>query len=1016
MNRTDAIRYRRSDTIHGLFAHCVRATPDAVALIHGDRRISYRDLDTLARGYAADLEALGVGPGDMVPLLIPRGIEMVAAMLAILRRGAAYAVLDPAWPRTRRKELIAALAGPILITDDASWPQRRWQPAAQVTGGQPTPVEVRGSDPAMVFFTSGSTGTPKGAILPHHGTARLFDGDPFQPYGPGIVQAQTMPLHWDGSILDLWSSLLSGGTAILLDEVMQPQVLRRVIREHGVNAAGFLPGALFNLIVDEDVDAFAGLRFLGIGGERLSPRHVAAFLKRHPDIALTNVYGPVESTALVTAHRIAAADPGVDIPLGHPVNASNVYVFDGDRRCAPGETGELCLAGDGLAVAYLHNPQLTARHFVTVDIDGAPMRVYRTGDLGCVGPDGVFAYLGRGDRQVKISGHRIEPGEVERHAEAVPGVLRGAVVPTRGPDGTLRGLRLCYVGTADPEALRRTLADRLPAYLVPAEVSRLDALPLTANGKVDYATLASHGKLGYVEVGAPCGGERAAGNDDPVAAIFRSVLGVAGIGGADSFFDLGGTSLEAARLCARIAGTLGVTVPVSQIYRTPTVAGLTSWLAGEGPEPEGIHPESADGDALIPLGVGPANYIDATNGTICVTTWRVSGPLDEEALAAALNDIHHRHPSLHTRYLRTDPPAARIPDRIEPVEIRVLAAGKHRGECGPDTVGTRHDLNQAIQEPLDITQGRVWRAVIGEPEADGGRWFGIGVHHIAFDAWSLDLLVADLSHAYAARLRNDAPRWTDVAPGPAELAEESAHLRTIDLDAQRRHWQRHLRTMPRVALPGLPRGPLPPTGPTEGPRLTVTEAELAAWDAYGSRFAGLLAICGATLREVTGQTDIGVLVPVAMRGNPVADAAITCRINPVVLRLSTHEGVPARIKEALAAADLPFGAVVAAVAAVRPDLHALLTLPIFLLQDRPTEVLTLAGCRVDLIEDRAAQDIPSPLAIEVVLTETGANLNVGVRTDLLPRSLADEVAARYLSILRAGPQASAVESLQRSNA
>jgi hypothetical protein len=624
-------------------------------------------------------------------------------------------------------------------------------------------------------------------------------------------------------------------------------------------------------------------------------------------------------------------------------------------------------------------------------------------------------------------------------------VRRSAAVPVTDAHGAPRSLALYYVadpdGGIEPARLLATLVETLPGYLVPRTAHRVPTLPLNANGKIDTWALAESARTGSAlppdSTSGPLSGPQpgpetsaAAFPNAPAAPaaphtpespdpqdardrflrVFRDVLGCPEMTDTDGFFALGGDSLDAARLCTRIAAALSVVVPVSQIYRTPTPAGLAAWFAGL----DGEAGAPADG-AQIPLGVGQANYIHATASTICVQDWSITGPLDPVALHAALDDVHRRHEALRASYHDGAPPTARVSASTGRMELRRLPARPPSGESGDEA--ERAAVHAAVQEPLDPGSGRIWRAVLTEPDPSGRRLFSVGVHHIAFDGWATDLFVADLGLAYAARLDGRAPQWPAPAPGLSDLAAAALLGRCgVDLDAQRTEWQQRLRTLPRFAVPGLPRGPLPPAGPTDGRHFEITAEILRPWReeraAGGNLFSGLLAVFAATLRELTGRDGHGVLVPVARRGDPVTDAAVTCRVNPVVVRLpraaeagrdplaATAEAV----NEALAAQDLPFGEVIAAVARVRPDLDALLSLPIFLVQDEAAPLI-LRGCGARALADRPARDIPSPLAVEVALAGEGANLNVAVRTDVLPLSLAGAVGEHYLRILRSGPGA-----------
>lgn len=463
-----------------------------------------------------------------------------------------------------------------------------WAPPAEdltvtaARGLRPTPVTVTGGDPCAVFFTSGTSGTPKGVVSTHENAVRLFDAETFAELGPGTVMPQTAPPTWDGFTLDCWSMLLTGGTTVLLDEpVLVPRTLRALVAEDGVNAA-FMTTQLFNMLVTTDVGAFAGMKWLAVGGERAAPTRIRRFLAEHPSIRLLNVYGPVECGAIVTAHDIRPedCDDPAGIPLGRALAHTEILVLDGDRVCAPGETGELCLGGPGLARGYLGNPDLTESVFVTV----SSQRLYRTGDLGHRTAEGVLHYTGRGDRQIKIRGHRIEPAEVERTVERVATVTGAAVVPLPKPDGSYHGLALFYTRVDEtgvgPEELRERLTSLLPEYLVPRHVHRLDRFPLLANGKLDRRELAARARPERTHSDAPPAEDTPVleGTAGVVAEAFRTVLDAGPVPPDASFFELGGSSLEAARLCQHLDEALGAAVQLSQIFRTPTVRGLADWL------------------------------------------------------------------------------------------------------------------------------------------------------------------------------------------------------------------------------------------------------------------------------------------------------------------------------------------------------------------------------------------------------------------------------------------------------
>ncbi|MFF5024289.1 amino acid adenylation domain-containing protein [Streptomyces collinus] len=1029
--QAEAPRFTRGATMHALFQDAARRFPEATALVHGPARVSYRELDAASDTLAALLQEQGVRPGDLVPVLLERGTRLIAVLVALFKCGAAYSVLDPRWPAERLRTQIVQLDAPLLVTaSTGAWPVPAWAPPAEdltvtaARGLRPAPVAVSGGDPCAVFFTSGTSGAPKGVVSLHENAVRLFDEHTFAELGPGTVMPQTAPPTWDGFTLDCWSMLLTGGTTVLLDEpVLVPRALRALIAEDGVNAA-FMTTQLFNMLVTTDVGAFAGMRWLAVGGERAAPTRIRRFLAEHPGIRLLNVYGPVECGAIVTAHDIRPedCDDPAGIPLGRELAHTDVVVLDGDRVCASGETGELCLGGPGLARGYLGRPELTEAVFTTV----GGRRVYRTGDLGHRTAGGVLHYTGRGDRQIKVRGHRIEPAEVERTVERVPTVTGAAVVPLPKPDGSYHGLALFYTRADDrgtgPEELRERLASLLPEYLVPRHVHLLDRFPLLANGKLDRRELAARARTeqpaGPGSGGPAPDGTALDGTAGAVAEAFRTVLGTGPVPEHASFFELGGSSLDAARLCQHLDDTLGAAVQLSQLFRTPTVRGLADWLdsAPRAGEPSGTGPEGTPGEVVLPpqqAGFLWAGAHDSTGiGGLCRLTWWLSGPVDLAALELAAGDVQLRHQSLHARYvLREQTALAVLPERPAPAEFLRLP------DADDETAAVEHWL-AAVFTPLAVDEGRVWRCAALRSRDTGRTLFGLVAHHVAFDGASETVLAADLAFAYVARAEGRAPRFPAPAASLAQVAADHRRaLSRADLTAQRAFWEELLDDPEPLRLPGRT-GSTRSAGPKHGRSVRLRGEDLARWDARAralgtTRFALLASLFGVVLRELGGQRDILVKVPVARRGSGVLATAVTCRVDLVYLRFrppgtqdtAAHADA---LASAVASTDASLAAMELGGAALDHILvwsggsEALPSIPTFLMQDDPAPVLELPHCTAELLR------IDSPvmsteLELDVRLRGSGADVTATVRTDRLPAELADAVVTAYAEAVRRGP-------------
>lgn len=478
-------------SVHGAVA---RQDGDAVALVHGGERVSYRTLVAAGKAVAHRLAEEGVRPGDVVPLVLPRGAQLVAVQLGVLMAGAAYAVVDPRWPENRVASILSQVDDPVVVGRPGTGlgvtcPLEPVPLAEIALGAQATPVSSGPEDLAMVFFTSGSTGVPKGVLVPHRAVTRMFGPGGLPGFGPGHGTPQVAPGSWDMYAFELWGQLTTGGMSVVVEEShLMPSRLRELVAAEGVDTV-WLTTSLFNLIVDEDPAAFKGVGTLYVGGEKQSPRHVGIFLERFPEIPLWNGFGPAENGMLTTVHRMRPSDVGVPggIPAGVPVPGTEVVVLREDGSpAATGEPGEIVALGSGVALGYLGDERLSRERFPRPG-------EYRTGDVGLVDDQGILHYRGRRDRQIKLNGNRIELGDIEAAAAAVPQIRTCAAVARTDADGRVAHIALVYTlsdgARLSPQEARKEFAALLPAYAIPARFEAVEELPRRENGKVDLSAL-----------------------------------------------------------------------------------------------------------------------------------------------------------------------------------------------------------------------------------------------------------------------------------------------------------------------------------------------------------------------------------------------------------------------------------------------------------------------------------------------------------------------------------------------
>jgi amino acid adenylation domain-containing protein len=891
-----------------LFEEQAQRTPEAVAVVFEDTELTYAELDARADRLARTLAEQGIGPESVVAVVLDRGVELIVALLGVLKAGAAYLPIDPGYP-AERVALLLEDAAPALVLDDprtvAAW--------SVPDGGGRVDRALHGGSAAYVIYTSGSTGRPKGVLVSQRSIVNrlVWMRDRYR-MGPGDRILQKTPTVFDVSVWELFGPLIAGAALVLARPGghRDPAYVADLIRAQRVSVLHFVPSMLDAFLAEPSSAPLPSLRLVVCSGEALSAGTQASFHAAFGEVELHNLYGPTEAAVDVTAWRCAPGADGGPVPIGGPVANTRVYVLD-DRLApaAPGVAGELYLAGVQLARGYVSRAGLTGERFVACPF-GSGERMYRTGDLARWTIDGRLVFLGRVDDQVKVRGFRIEPGEIEAVLLASPEVAQAAVVAREDTPGDQR-LVAYVVTTADPGALHELVAQRLPDYMVPAAFVALPELPLTVNGKLDRRALPAP------EYAAGSGRGPATVPEELLCAAFADVLGLESVGVEDSFFALGGHSLLVVRLVSRIRVLLGVEVEIRTLFEAPTVAALAARLTGSSQARRPLRP--ADRPERIPLSFAQRRlwFVGQLEGS----TTKYNAPVvvrlggaDPAALGAALRDVVDRHESLRTVFPIADgEPYQRILQPAEldwaldvvPVPAAELSEAVERA--------TRHAFDHAAEIPF--------RAWLFETERDE-QVLVVLMNHIASDGWSMSPFTRDVSTAYRARLAGEAPAW---APLPVQYADYTLWQRELLdeslLGAQIAYWRQALDGAPEeLALPvDRPRpavaGHVGHQVPVEVPE-EVHERLVDLARAEGvTVFMALQAALAVTLSRVGAGYDIPIGSPTAGRTDEALDDLVGFFVNTLVIRTDLtgdpeFRQILARVREAglgaLAHQDVPF--------------------------------------------------------------------------------------------------------------
>jgi amino acid adenylation domain-containing protein len=607
-------------TLPALLDRRIAQAPAACAVQAGGQCLSYAELGARVERLARRLADAGVAPGDPVAVLLPRSVHLVVSLLAIARSGAVYVPLDARDPLSRMRGILESTGCTHLVVDGETQgheiaPGHTLVRADLERSGEPAESEAERfadrtrspQDLVYVIHTSGSTGAPKGVAVTHRNVA-AFAADRIWRNGNHERVLLHSPHAFDANTYELWVPLLGGGTVVLAPDRLDVPLMRELAGGGRITAA-FLTIGLFNALAAADPTCFGGLREVWTGGDVVAPEALERVRTANPGITVYGVYGPTETTTYATYHRVGAdLDPAQSVPIGKPMDNTRGYVLDERLRLvAPGEVGELFLAGAGVARGYLNQPGLTAQRFVADPFGEPGERMYATGDLVRREADGDLRFVGRADGQVKINGFRIEVGEIEAALAGHPDVREAVAIASKTADG---GGRIhAYVvpaGQRAPEStlIRAYLAARLPGYMVPDGYSFLPELPLTTNGKVDRKKLAAtpapveHAPT--APVATPVATPQATRDETQarVAALWSLVLGVEEIGLDDNFFECGGTSLKLIGLHARLCAEFGVALPIQRLFEITTIRAIAGHLAAgpAGSEPAAAADKRADVD------------------------------------------------------------------------------------------------------------------------------------------------------------------------------------------------------------------------------------------------------------------------------------------------------------------------------------------------------------------------------------------------------------------------------------
>lgn len=1018
-----------------------QSTPDRTAIIVGERYVSYAEFDARVNRLARDLIAQGIEVDDSVAVCIPRSLELLVAIHAVVAAGANYVPMDPGAPGDRAAYMVQVTNARALLVSAHEVPDivnvlgdrlavRRIDTADEVRPSPPLAADERlgvltPDSAAYTLFTSGSTGRPKGVTITHRAIVnRLAWMQSGYSLTVDDVVLQKTPVTFDVSVWELFWPLMHGATLVIAEPGRHgdPKYIARLIEQFSVTTIHFVPSmlsAFVDVLGPTGLAELRSLRLLFTSGEALAAATAERFLAALPDVGFHNLYGPTEAAVDVTHHAVVAGEAVV--PIGRPVDNTATYVLDRRLRPVPaGIAGELYLAGVQLARGYTGRGALTAERFVAVPFGPPGARMYRTGDLVRWGDEGELLYLGRNDFQVKLRGQRLELGEIDSVIAAVPGVTQVATTVA-----SIAGSQhvVAYFAPADVglEQIRQQVSRRLPEYMRPTVWMPLSEMPLNTAGKVDRKFLpdpvieASE----YVPL--------ATDTEHVVAQVFADVLGLDHVSATDSFFDLGGNSLSATQVAARLSAEMHVEIPVAAVFDSPSVRQMAAVADSVGPSrrPRLVARGSGHSSPLSPVqrGMWLINRADPASPAYNVAmALRLSGQLDTGAVREAIEDLVDRHESLRTKYPLIDgEPTQVVLDREEALtllERRVV-------DVDGDPISV---IGEFTSRGFDVTSAPPLRMLLLRLE-DTEHILVFVVHHITADGVSMLPLASDVMTAYSARATGKRPDWQPLAIQYLDYTlwqNESLEIAgpdgTTEAERQLAYWVERLRQTPaRLELPTDRPRPRTPSFVGDEVRFHLDGALVRKLAAVGrehnaTMFMVMQSALVVLLGRLTGQRDIVVGTPFAGRGQPELDGMIGMFVNTLALRTHLQDEekfaeLLARVREDdladMANAEIPFDTIVSSVLHTPPTSHNPIYQVMFAYQNftLPTlglDNLTIAPVSEELMPAKVDLQLtvfPEEFGTHAAKDADSMTGQLIYAADLFTRSTVETYAQRYVRVL-----------------